>query len=123
MTIEELYERIGGDYAEAISRLRMDKLISKFVIKFLDDSTCRDLVECWRSGDVEGAFHAAHSAKGVCMNLALPKLAVPADAITEALRPGNDELRASTDVDALVNELEQAYQEAVEGIDAYKAEL
>lgn len=123
MTLEELYSQIGGDYNEAMGRLRMEKLIGKFIVKFLDDASCKNLIEAWAAGDETATFEAAHSAKGVCSNLALTDLAKLADEITEALRPGNDSLRAQTDVDALVSQLEAAYAKAVEGIEAYQAQL
>jgi len=123
MTLQELYDRIDGDYAEAIGRLRMEKLINRFIVRFLDDSSCKDLVSAWRSGNERATFEAAHSAKGVCANLSLTKLASLASEITEALREGNEDLRAQVDVDALVNELDAAYTVAVENISAYAATL
>ena len=121
MTLEELYACIGGNYEEALARLRSERLIGKFVVKFLDDSTCKDLFDAWERGDEQAAFEAAHSAKGVCMNLAFDKLATLASEITEALRPGNDDLRAEVDVDALVKKLAAAYETAIQQISAYVA--
>ncbi len=121
MTLEELYAQIGGDYAEAIGRLRMEKLIDRFILKFLDDPASNALIESWAAGDDRAAFDAAHTVKGVCANLALPRLAGPADKITEALREGNDALRASTDIDALIAEFTAEYKMTIEGIEAYKA--
>lgn len=123
MTLQELYDRIGGDYAEAIGRLRMEKLINRFIVRFLDDTSCTELVSAWKNGDERATFQAAHSAKGVCANLSLTKLASLASDITEALREGNEDLRAQTDVDALVDELEAAYAMTVETIAAYAATL
>ncbi len=123
MTLQELYSRIDGDYAEAIGRLRMEKLINRFIVRFLDDPSCKEVVRAWQAGDDKAAFQAAHSAKGVCANLSLTKLAKLASDITEALREGNEELRAQTDVDALVNELDAAYTVAVDNISAYAATL
>lgn len=120
MTLQELYDQIGGNYAEAISRLRMEKLVSRFVIRFLDDTSCKDLFAAWEAGDEEAAFKAAHSAKGVCANLSLTRLCNLATEICEALRPGNEALKAQTDIDALVAELSDAYDLAVERICAYK---
>jgi len=119
MTPQELYDQIGGDYNEALGRMRMDKLIGKLIVKFLDDTSCPDLMRCWAEGDETGAFNAAHTAKGVCMNLALPRLAAPADMVTEALRPGNEGMRAQVDIDGLVHDIEAVYQETVAGIKAY----
>lgn len=119
MTVEELYDKIGGNYDEAIGRLRMDALVERFVIRFLDDTSCRELVEAWKSGDEEATFHAAHTAKGVCANLSLTELADLSTTICEALRPGNGDLRAQTDVDALVAELSRSYDNVVTCITDY----
>lgn len=122
MTIEELYDKIGGNYEGALNRLRSDMLVSRFIVKFLDDKSCENLFAAWAEGDEQAAFEAAHAAKGVCANLAIDGLAETASAITEALRPGNDAVRASTDVDALVNELKANYAVATEAIAAFASE-
>ena len=122
MTLEELYAQIDGDYEEALGRLRMEKLIGKFIVKYLDDQSGVQLISSWRAGDENGTFEAAHSAKGVCSNLSLNKLAAIASEITEALRPGNDALRAATDIDALVNSFEAAYDKTIESIKVYAAQ-
>lgn len=120
MTLQELYDQIGGNYAEAISRLRMENLVGRFVVRFMDDTSCKDLMAAWAAGDDEAAFKAAHAAKGVCANLSLTRLCDLSTQICEALRPGNEALRAQTDIDALVAELSDAYDLAVEHISAYK---
>ena len=123
MTLRELYDQIGGSYDEALSRLRAEKLIGKFVVRFLDDHSCQDLFDAWSRGDEAAAFEAAHAAKGVCANLSLTSLAMPASAITEALRPGNESLRVTSDVDSLIEELRAAYERAVERISSYAESL
>jgi len=119
MTIEELYEEIDGDYAAAITRLQNEALVGRFIVKFLDDRSCSDTIESWRSGDDRAAFEAAHTAKGVCANLAITGLAKLASDITEALRPGNDDVRANTDVDDLVNRFDVAYRNVSKAIAAF----
>ena len=121
MTLAELYEQIGGSYDDALSRLQSDALVSRFIVKFLDDQSCRNLIAAWKAGDEGAAFEAAHTAKGVCANLGITGLATQASDICEALRPGNDALRASTDVDALMVQFEAAYQKAFDGISAFSA--
>lgn len=121
MTLKELYAQIGGNYDEAVSRLRMERLIDRFIVRFLDDHSCQELVAAWGAGDEDAAFKAAHTAKGVCANLSLTTLQDLASQICEALRPGNEALKAQTDVDALVAELDAAYATTVSGIEAYKA--
>ena len=39
MTVQELYESIGGSYDSAKRILPMDQLIAKFVVRFLDDKS------------------------------------------------------------------------------------
>ena len=122
MTTEELYESIGGDYVEAIGRFYMDGIVAQFVVKLLNDTSCDDLFKAWEIQDIKAAFEAAHRAKGVCANLSLRRLAELTSEICEALRPGNEALRASTDVNALVDELKQQYAMAIHRISAFAAE-
>ena len=39
MTLKECYAALGGDYDEVIGRLRSERLVQKFVLKFLDDGS------------------------------------------------------------------------------------
>ena len=39
MTTQELYDQIGGNYTEALSRMSMDALVARFVVRFLDQRT------------------------------------------------------------------------------------
>ena len=119
MTLQELYEAIGGSYEEAIGRLQSDALVGRFIVKLLEDNSCSRLISCWKNGDEAAAFEAAHTAKGVCANLSVSGLAALASEITEALRPGNEALRANTDVDALVARFEESYDNAITAIAAY----
>jgi HPt (histidine-containing phosphotransfer) domain-containing protein len=119
MTLQELYAAIDGSYDDAIARLGSDALIERILGKFLDDTTCPDVIEAWNNGDEAAAFEAAHAAKGVCMNLAFVRLGALASEITEALRPGNEALRASADVDALVSELAAEYELVRSNVSAY----
>ncbi len=123
MTLQELYAQIDGDYAEAVGRLRADSLISRFILRFLDDKSCEQVQQAWASGDERATFHASHSAKGVCANLSLTKLGAIAGEICEATREGNEALRAQTDIDGLVAELAELYARTVACIKEYQASL
>ena len=37
MTIQECYAQLQGDYEDVLARLRTDRLVQKFMLKFLDD--------------------------------------------------------------------------------------
>ena len=55
------------------------------------------------------------------MNLAFTRLGILASEITEALRPGNEGLRATTDVDALVKELSAEYDKVYSSVKDFLA--
>lgn len=119
MTMQELYEQIDGNYAELMGRLLSENLAKTALTMFLDDRNCANLIAAWRSGDEKAVFEAAHAAKSMCLNLSLTKLGGLASKITEATRKGNEELRASTDVDALVTEFEAEYEKVCAAVKAY----
>ena len=92
MTVKECYEQMGADYEGVLGRLRSEVLIKKFAKKFLDDGSFRSLKDNLVQKNGEEAFRAAHTLKGVCMNLGFDHLYKPSFEITESLRAGNLEL-------------------------------
>lgn len=91
MTIQEFYQEISGSYAEAVGRMMKDTLVQRFALKFSKDPSFAELKQSMEAGDMEAAFRAAHTLKGVCKNLAFTKLADSATEITELLRMGDIE--------------------------------
>ncbi|MBO6137065.1 MAG: Hpt domain-containing protein [Lachnospiraceae bacterium] len=122
MTTKELYERIGADYDAALRRLPTDDLVAKFIVRFLDDTSCQRLIDVWEAKNEGEMFEAAHAAKGVCANLALTKLYENASIITDAYRPGKEELREKTDVDALMKQFKEDYENSVREINVFNGE-
>ncbi len=86
MDVKQCYEQIGGDYDDVMSRLRTDERIKKFLLKVADDKSFDMLCEMLDAKNIEEAFRAAHTLKGVCLNLSLTRLYKSASAMTEALR-------------------------------------
>lgn len=86
MDIKECYEMIGGDYDEVMSRLRTDERVKKFLLKVAEDKSYSALCENLAAHNIEEAFRAAHTLKGVGLNLSLTRLHKSASAMTEALR-------------------------------------
>lgn len=86
MTVEQCYIKMGGDYADAISRLRTDDRIKRFLIKVSEDASFSNLCAGIASHNIEEAFRAAHTLKGVCANLSITALQRSASAMTEVLR-------------------------------------
>ena len=98
MELKEVYEKIGGDYDDVVRRLMGEKLVRKFLLKFLDDNSYADLGRTLSEGDYKEAFRAAHTLKGVCLNLGFTELYKVSAELTEVLRgretAGSDELYA-----------------------------
>ena len=86
MTVEKCYEVMKGDYKDAASRLVTDERIKKFLIKFLSDNSFSQLCTAMEKKNLEEAFRAAHTLKGISKNLSLTALAYSSSNLTEALR-------------------------------------
>lgn len=110
MTVEQFYEYIQGDYNGTKSRLMTDDRILRFVNKFPADGSYNLLVDSLASANVEEAFRAAHTIKGVAQNLGFTALYKAAEAVTEILRAGN------LDVADKMPELTKFYNLTMEGI-------
>ena len=100
MTLEQAYSKMGADYQDVMGRLCNESLITKLVIMFLEDESFAELEQALKDKDAEKAFRAAHTLKGVCLNLGLTNLSKPVCELTEALRPmtsleGTEELLKS----------------------------
>ncbi len=86
MNIIQFYEAIGSNYEAVLNRLGSGTMIKRFVRKFNDDPSFSELTQGFEEKDAEKAFRAAHTLKGVCMNLGFERLYLPATALTEELR-------------------------------------
>ena len=120
MTLEELYQSIGGDYAQAISVLRMDKLIDKHIRKLTKNGVVDALLEAGQTMDPTQLFEAAHAAKGVCANLGLPGLSDTASEIAEEFRPGNPRTMTDDEVAQKLQVIAELYETTKEGIARYE---
>lgn len=113
MTIKECYEAMGADYQNVLNRFPNEAFIKKFVLKFLDDNSYVNLKEALAAGNVEEAFRAAHTLKGVCLNLGFDNLYKASSAITEIFRVG--ELEGAKEA---FEEVEKQYNITVNAIKA-----
>ena len=86
LTLQEFYSVVGGDYQDAVSRMMMESMLRKFLMKFPTDPSFSTLEEALRNNDREEAFRAAHTIKGLCLNLGFGNLYTSSNALTEALR-------------------------------------
>ncbi len=88
MTLQECYAALGGDYADVSARLRSDRLVQKFLLKYLDDPSFGLLCASMAERDAGEAFRAAHTIKGVCQNLGFTRLFESSSQLSDALRHG-----------------------------------
>ena len=65
MTVKECYEIIGANYEEVESRLRTEERIKKFLLKVLNDKSYDLLCDSIKQKNMEEAFRAAHTLKGI----------------------------------------------------------
>lgn len=119
MTIQECYRQLGGDFSQARKRLPSEKLISRFLVKFPDDSSFSALCAAMEEGDRDKAFRAAHTLKGVSGSLSLNRLFSSVSRLTEILRPEAEEMPAGAH--ALFEEVQRDYCLAVQVIRSYSA--
>ena len=69
MNIRESYDTIGADFEDVLGRLGSESLIQRFALKFIDDGSYNELTEALTEKNAEKAFRAAHTLKGICLNL------------------------------------------------------
>lgn len=118
MTLQECYSAIGGSYEDVLSRLRSERLIQKFVLKFLGDGSYQLLCDSLESQNYEEAFRAAHTIKGMCQNLGFARLLDSSSRLSEALRSGY-----TPQVPELAQEVGTDYQRTVQGIRTFQEGL
>ncbi|MBQ8964493.1 MAG: Hpt domain-containing protein [Clostridia bacterium] len=121
MTIQQLYEKIGGNYEQAVRVMKKDKLIDKYVRKLKDSDAGEQLARAGEAMDAAKLFESAHAMKGVCANLGLDALAIAADEITEEFRSGNSRKLTDAEVREKVEALLTRLRNTVKGIEEYEA--
>ena len=110
MNINECYQAMGADYEEVFGRLRNERLITKFVLKFPGDPSFSQLQSTLEEKNVEEAFRAAHTLKGVAQNLGFTAT------LTEVLRAGN-----LPEDDNMMNAVAKEYERTVAAIEQLNA--
>lgn len=117
MTIQECYQKLGGDYAQVEKRLPGIHLIRRFIAKFLDDGSYPELCRAMEQGQTEEAFRAAHTLKGVSANLGFDRLTASSGELTELLRGRTGGI--PTEVVPLLDMVRQDYELTADAIRAY----
>ena len=117
MSIEELYQKLGGSFAEVSERLPSLSLVERFIGKFLQDPSFNDLSESMNMGDRKGAFLASHTLKGICANLGFSALRKASGELCDELRGEGEGI--SDTAYLLMKDTERDYNVAVGAIREY----
>lgn len=111
MTVKECYEQMGSDYEGVLERLGSEAIVKRFALKFLQDPSFAQLKESLAKNDGEEAFRAAHTLKGVCLNLGFDELFEVSAELTEKLRE-----RKTAGSEELFQKVSEKYQKTVMAI-------
>ncbi len=114
MDVKDIYEKTGGDYPGVVKRLGSEAAVAHFAVRFLSDGSMRELNSAFKAGDVESAFRAAHTLKGVALNLGFTELGKNAAALTEILR-----VKSFDGAAPLLKKTRSAYDELISAIKEY----
>lgn len=117
MTLQNCYAAMGGNYQDVAARLHSDRLVQKFMLKYLNDRSYDMLCTAMAERNREEAFRAAHTIKGVCQNLSFTRLQNSSSRLTEALR--ND---WTPEVDSLFEQVKADQHTVITAIQAFWAE-
>lgn len=120
MTLKELYEKIGGNYDQALRVLRMEKLLDKHIRKLTKNGAVEQLIAAGAAMNATELFERAHAVKGVCANLGLTELSDAASEISEEFRPGNPRRMSDAEVAQRIAKIEALYKVTADGISRYE---
>ena len=120
MTIQELYEKIGGDYEQAIRVLRMDKLVDKHIRKFTKNGVVEAVLKAGETMDPTELCETAHALKGVSANLGLSEFAVIASEISDEFRPGSTRSLSDEEIASRMQQISELYDRTADGIRQYE---
>lgn len=109
MDLKFFYESMGVDYSRVLSRLRKETLIEKYLHLLLEDQNFINLKKALEEDDYETAFRAAHSIKGVSLNLDLKPLAEAASLLVECFRGKSEQELDKTKIAEIYQTLDEEF--------------
>ncbi len=89
----------------------MKKWLKRFALKFLDDPSYSNLEKAIQEQNAEEAFRAAHTLKGLCLNLGFDRLYKVSAELTEKLRG-----RELDGYEALYGKVQKEYKNTIDAI-------
>ncbi len=117
MTLEEFYEKVGGDYADVCDRLGGPEVVGP-IVKMLE--TDRHYDRCKKAlltGDMSAAFCAVHALKGICLNLDIRNIQKNAAVLTDLLRAPDPDMEK---VPSAFSALQSSYLDTIDALKELK---
>ena len=112
MNIQEFYDSIDESYENVSSRMMGNqKLVEKFVRKFLDDPTYEQIKEAVNKMDYDEILRTTHTIKEIARNLEFTHLQKKRAKAVDMIRAGEKET-----VLPVIDEIEKEYQKVVDAI-------
>ncbi len=115
MELRELYKKLNGNYENLLRRIKREDLIEMFLTDFMEDEEYKKLEKAIAEHDDVTAFRAAHTLKGVALNMEFGFLAKSLIALTDSLRSGR-----LPETDALFLKVKDDYYKTIALIEEYK---
>ena len=113
MTCKEFYDIVGGDYEDVVNRFMSEENVLRFIPRFLTDTSFSLLGQGMAGRDINLAYRAAHTLKGIAQSFGFADLGKSSAVLTEVLRKktfdGADELFATvqSDYDKVIAAIKQ----------------
>lgn len=117
MTIRDCYQAMGGDYEQAVRRLSGEKMVERFLARFLEGDCFPRLCGAMEERKRKEAFYAADALKDVSGNLSFTGLLDSASALAEMLRAESDAIPDGAE--QLMDQLRKDYETTADAIRGY----
>lgn len=91
MDLQDFYHAMGADYSVVLGRLGSEARIRKYLALAASEPAFAQLREAMGQGAYGAAFQAAHTLKGICLNLELNAILAPLTELVEDLRRGGSQ--------------------------------
>lgn len=119
MDVEACYAKMNADYRAAIGLLQSDERIIKYFKIIQRDTNLEDIYKALEQNDYETAFRAAHTLKGLALNMHFTQLAQNAADLTETLRSRGENER----IFPLLEKTKQTHQMVIACIASFQEHL
>jgi HPt (histidine-containing phosphotransfer) domain-containing protein len=81
---------MGADFEDVMSRLRKEERVKRFLLKIPDDQTFALLCDSMEKREMDEAFRAAHTLKGICQNMSLTPLSRSVTRLSDHLKENRE---------------------------------